>query len=73
MSSLMAQLQEHQFMSFESLFNIIEGRMGVVVTFLALMELVKEKLIKLVQVQEYGPIHISLGGQDESPNQELGL
>jgi segregation and condensation protein A len=55
------------------LFNIIEGRMGVVVTFLALMELVKEKLIKLVQVQEYGPIHISLGGQDESPNQELGL
>ena len=73
MSSLMAQLQEHQFMSFESLFNITEGRMGVVVTFLALMELVKEKLIKLVQVQEYGPIHISLGGQDESPNQELGL
>ena len=73
MSSLMAQLQEHQFMSFDSLFNIAEGRMGVVVTFLALMELVKEKLIKLVQVQEYGPIHISLGGQDESPNQELGL
>tara|TARA_B110000503_G_scaffold133617_1_gene211436 strand:+ start:320 stop:1117 length:798 start_codon:yes stop_codon:yes gene_type:complete len=73
MSSLMAQLQEHQFMSFDGLFNASEGRMGVVVTFLALMELVKEKLIKLVQVQEYGPIHISLGGQEESPNQELGL
>jgi segregation and condensation protein A len=73
MSSLMAQLQEHQFMSFDGLFSASEGRMGVVVTFLALMELVKEKLIKLVQVQEYGPIHISLGGQDESPNQELGL
>jgi len=73
MSSLMAQLQEHQFMSFDSLFQISEGRMGVVVTFLVMMELVKEKLIKLVQVQDFGPIHISLGGQNESPNQELEL
>ena len=73
MSSLMAQLQEHQLMSFHSLFHVSEGRMGVVVTFLAMMELVKEKLIKLVQVQEYGPIHVSLGGQIESPNQELSL
>ena len=69
----MAQLQEHQLMSFHSLFHVSEGRMGVVVTFLAMMELVKEKLIKLVQVQEYGPIHVSLGGQIESPNQELSL
>ena len=37
------------------------------------MELVKEKLIKLVQAQEFGPIHVSLGGQNDSPNQELAL
>lgn len=73
MSSLMAQLQEHQFMSFEDLFTFSEGRMGIVVTFLAMMELVKEKLIKLVQAQEYGPIHISFGGQSDSQNQELSL
>ena len=73
MSSLMAQLQEHQFMSFHDLFNLSEGRMGIVVTFLAMMELVKEKLIKLVQAQEFGPIHVSLGGQNDSPNQELAL
>lgn len=73
MSSLMAQLQEHQFMSFDRLFQLSEGRMGLVVTFLAMMELVKEKLIKLVQVQDFGPIHISLGGQNESPNRELEL
>jgi len=30
-------------------------------------------LIKLIQAQEYGPIHVSLGGHSESPNQELSL
>ncbi|MCO4837257.1 MAG: segregation/condensation protein A [Oceanospirillaceae bacterium] len=73
MSSLMAQLQEHQFMAFEDLFTFAEGRMGVVVTFLAIMELVKEKLIKLIQAQEYGPIHVSLGGKNDSPNQEMNV
>ena len=69
----MAQLQVQQFMPFHRLFTISEGRMGVIVTFLAMMELAKENLIKLIQAQEYGPIHVSLGGQNESPNQELGL
>ncbi|MBT3437024.1 MAG: segregation/condensation protein A [Oceanospirillaceae bacterium] len=73
MSRVMLQLQEHQFMAFHALFDVSEGRMGVVVTFLAMMELVKEKLVKLVQAQEFGPIHVSLGGQHESPNQELAL
>ena len=73
MSNLMAVLQEHQFMAFQDLFTVEEGRMGVVVTFLAMMELVKEKLIKLVQAQEYGPIHVSLGGENDSPNQEMNL
>lgn len=73
MSSLLAQLQEHQLMSFHQLFNLSQGRMGIVVTFLAMMELVKEKLIRLVQVQEYGPIHVSLGAHNDSLNQELAL
>jgi len=73
MSSLMALLQDQHFLTFSSAFNLSEGRMGVVVTFLAIMELVKERLIKLVQTQEYGPIHVSLGGSNVSPNQELEL
>ncbi len=71
MSNLMAQLQEYQQMSFDQLFDLSQGRMGIVVTFLAMMELVKERLIKLVQVQEYGPIHVSLGSEQDSLNQEL--
>jgi segregation and condensation protein A len=35
-----------------------EGRLGVVVTFLAVMELIKESLVELVQNEPFGPIHI---------------
>jgi len=35
-----------------------EGRMGVVVTFLAIMELIKESLVELAQSEPFGPIHI---------------
>ena len=35
-----------------------EGRIGVVVTFLAILELLKDSLIEIVQSEEFGPIHI---------------
>jgi segregation and condensation protein A len=43
---------------FVALFHFEEGRLGVVVTFLAVLELVKESLIELVQADEFGPIHV---------------
>lgn len=46
------------FVPFASLFRVEEGRLGVVVTFLAIMELVKESLIELVQNEPLAPIHI---------------
>ena len=46
------------FVAFVSLFKVEEGRLGVVVTFLAIMELVKESLIELVQNEPLAPIHI---------------
>lgn len=46
------------FMPFHVLFKPEEGRQGVVVTFLALMELVKEALVEVVQTQPFGPIHV---------------
>jgi len=46
------------FVPFISLFRPEEGRLGVVVTFLALMELMKESLVELVQTEAFGPIHI---------------
>jgi len=52
------RLQGNRFIPFVSLFTLEEGRKGVVVTFLALMELVKESLVELVQNEQYGSIHV---------------
>jgi len=46
------------FASFESLFDLKEGRTGLVVTFLAILELLKETLIVIVQQEPFAPIHI---------------
>lgn len=58
MSHILSQLQGKQFVPFISLFTVEEGRQGVVVTFLAMMELIKESLIDIVQNDVFGPIHI---------------
>lgn len=58
MSSILAMLPADRFMAFESLFTREEGRLGVVVTFLAMLELVKEELIEIVQAETLGAIHV---------------
>ena len=58
MSHILSVLQGDRFVTFESLFTIEEGRLGVVVTFLATLELVKEQLIEIVQAEVLGPIHV---------------
>lgn len=62
MSEVLAGLQDRQFREFSSLFTPEEGRRGVVVTFLALLELWKQTLIELVQAKTYGPIHVKAAG-----------
>ena len=58
MSQVLGQLQGKHFVPFVSLFSMEEGRLGVVVTFLAVMELVKESLVEIVQTEAFGPIHV---------------
>lgn len=58
MSEILARLKTDQFTDFISLFSADEGVPGVVVNFLAVLELVKEKLAELVQNEPYGSIHI---------------
>ena len=45
-------------MPFITLFDPEEGRLGVIVTFLAIMELAKESLVDLVQNEVFAPIHV---------------
>lgn len=58
MSHILQSLSGKGFVPFITLFNLEEGRQGVIVTFLAMMELVKESLVEIVQNEFLGPIHL---------------
>ena len=59
MSEILAALGEHAgFVPFQRLFRPAEGRMGVTITFAAILELMREGLIDIVQAQAYGPLHV---------------
>jgi len=60
MSIVLSRMEPGKFVSFSELFDPEEGRLGVVVTFLAILELVKESLIELVQTNPYEPIHVTV-------------
>lgn len=58
MSDLLSKLQSAEDVAFGELFTPEEGRAGVIVSFLALLELLRETLIEVVQKKTYGPIRI---------------
>lgn len=58
MADVLERLKGGQFVPFISLYRLEEGRLGVVVTFMAVMELIKEQLIDLVQSEPFAPIHV---------------
>nr|WP_298113690.1 ScpA family protein [uncultured Pseudomonas sp.] len=58
MSEVLERLKGGAFVPFVTLFSAEEGRLGVVVTFMAVLELIKESLVELVQNEAYGPIHV---------------
>lgn len=58
MSEILARINANSFVSFASMFDPEEGRHGVTVTFMAILELLREALIEVVQAEEFSPIHI---------------
>jgi len=58
MAQVLDTLAHQNFVPFVSLFKVDEGRLGVVVTFLAVMELIKESLVEIVQSESFAPIHV---------------
>lgn len=58
MSEILARLSVQKFVPLVSLLIKEEGRLGVVVTFLAVMELMKDSMIEIVQSEPFGPIHV---------------
>jgi len=61
MSDILSTLERSSFVEFVNLFKPEEGRMGVTVTFVAILELVREGLIEIVQTEAYAPIHVRKG------------
>ena len=45
-------------MDFQQLFDSVEGRMGLIVTFIAILELCKDHMVVVVQSEPFAPIHV---------------
>jgi segregation and condensation protein A len=58
MSQVLAMLNSDDFIEFQTLFTLKEGRLGIVVSFLAVLELLKSQLIDIVQADVYGPLYV---------------
>ena len=62
MSMVLEHVQMAGFVEFTALFTPREGRRGVVVTLIALLELLRESLVDFVQARPFGPIHVRAAG-----------
>ena len=62
MSDILAALVPGEFVPFVRLFHPEEGRMGVTITFAAILELMREGLIDIVQTEAYAPLHVRAMG-----------
>jgi len=71
MSNVLATLTTDRFTAFVSLFKPEEGRLGVVVTLLAILELIKGSLIELIQTEAYGPIHVKVRSSSHAQDSEV--
>jgi len=72
MSVVLERVQQAHFVEFTALFTAREGRQGVVVTLLALLELLRESLIDLVQARPFGPVHVRAAGGETAGNETAG-
>jgi len=66
MSLILSLLTTTEYTPLERLFTVEEGKAGVVVCFLAILELVKEQLILCIQAGPYAKIHVKLGAHEEN-------
>jgi segregation and condensation protein A len=58
MTTILSLLQDKEFTPFLEFFTVKEGRAGLVVTFIATLELIRESLIELVQAEPFAPIYL---------------
>jgi len=77
MSEILTRIKANDFTGFADLFDPEEGRMGVAVTFIAVLELLRESVIEVVQSEQYAPLHIRAASSvrlvdDENQGPDVG-
>jgi segregation and condensation protein A len=81
MTEVLSALTSSVFVDFARLFSAEEGRRGVTVTFVAILELLREGLIEIAQAEPYAPLHVRLGNSarhlklvadDGAANEDIG-
>ena len=72
MSAVLAALKVGGFCEFRTLFDPDEGRSGVVVTFLAILELSKGAMIDIVQSGPFAPIYLTPRTEPTEGEERLG-
>ncbi len=60
MSIVLRRLQGHRFLEFEHLFDLSRGQAVLVVTFIAMLELARERLLEITQAEAFAPIYVRL-------------
>jgi segregation and condensation protein A len=63
MSQVLEKLGADRFVEFTTLFTLEEGRRGVVVTVIALLELSRQSLIEFIQTGPYSMVHVKAVGE----------
>jgi len=60
MSIVLRRLQGQRFVEFENLFDVTRGQAVLVVTFIAMLELARERLLEITQAEAFAPIYVRL-------------
>ena len=63
MSVVLRRLQGERFVEFQDLFDVSQGSPVVVVTFIAMLELARERLLEITQAEAFAPIYVRLAYQ----------
>ena len=58
--SILDHLSDTDYLTFEKVLNLQEGKLGIVVSFIAILELGKQQMIEIVQKNAYSPIKLKL-------------
>lgn len=73
MTRILDKLATKKFINFAEFFNLREGRSGVVVTFIAVLELIKQSLIEIVQAEPFAQLHVKAVTKSSSTADVLEL